>query len=290
MPPPPSLTLPRKAGESHVGVCKLLQIGQKSILKVAPDLKDTADGTIFGVFFGVARPACGQCAARSDGDFVHRLDGDAVRGDELHRHGAVCADEGLSLARCSGAQERTAEPRHVQPCVPHARSGRVRESVPALYESLCTRREDQAAERGDCARRQSAAARLRARQEPHAACHGDGLGGTDAHGAGQCACAGQQRGRRRPATARTAAAQRLRSDGRCTALSSRHGQGDCGAERRLRAGREGEPAGAVGRRQGCHPGSRAQGQGRADHDRRRSRTQGAAQGAHRAGQGYGAKT
>jgi hypothetical protein len=49
--------LPDVPGESHVGICKLLRLGQKLILKVFPDLKEAPDGTIFGVFFGVARPA-----------------------------------------------------------------------------------------------------------------------------------------------------------------------------------------------------------------------------------------
>jgi hypothetical protein len=206
------------------------------------------------MLFGVAGPAGRQRAARPDRDFVYCIDGDAVRGDGLHRHGAVCPDEGLSLARCAGAREWAAKPRHLQSRLPHARSEGLRERISAFYEGLCARREDQAAERGDRARRQSAAARLRARQEPYAACHGDGLGGADAHGARQCAGAEQQRGRWRPATARTSAAQRLRGDGGCTALPSRYGQGDRGAKRRLRAGGEGQPAGAVGRRQGRNPG------------------------------------
>ena len=56
-----------------------------------------------------------------------------------------------------------------------------------------------------------------------------------------------------PCNCRASPAQRLRGDGRCAALPSRHGQGDRGARRRLRSGGEGEPAGAAGRRQGCDP-------------------------------------
>ena len=84
---------------------------------------------------------------------------------------------------------------------------------------------NQAAAWGDCARWQGTAARLRTRQELHAAGDGERLGGADAHGAGQCQ-AQQQRSRRRPAIARTSAAQGLRSHGRRAALPSRDGQSD----------------------------------------------------------------
>ena len=61
------------------------------------------------------------------------------------------------------------QPRHLQPGVPHARSAGLRAVVPALYESLRQGGQDQAAQGRGGARRQGAAARLRARQEPHAA-------------------------------------------------------------------------------------------------------------------------
>src|SRR5438093_10969697 len=113
MPPPhPS---PVDAGESHVGFCKSLLTKGKWILKVASDSEGAADERIWRVLCRPARPARGECAARFDRDFVHRVAGDAVRSDELHRHGAVCADEGVSLARCAGAQEWLAKPRHIQP-------------------------------------------------------------------------------------------------------------------------------------------------------------------------------
>src|SRR5204863_5007655 len=142
LPLPPSL-----AGESHVGFCKSLLTKGKWILKVASDSEGAADERIWRVLCRPARPARGECAARFDRDFVHRVAGDAVRSDELHRHGAVCADEGVSLARCAGAQEWLAKPRHIQPCLPHARSEGVRDIVPTFHESLCGGRENKAATR-----------------------------------------------------------------------------------------------------------------------------------------------
>src|SRR5207247_7280656 len=127
---------PSNPGESHVGFCKSLLTKGKWILKVASDSEGAADERIWRVLCRPARPARGECAARFDRDFVHRVAGDAVRSDELHRHGAVCADEGVSLASCSGAQEWLAKPRHIQPCLPHARSEGVRDIVPTFHESL----------------------------------------------------------------------------------------------------------------------------------------------------------
>src|SRR4051812_29620125 len=85
---------PGGAGESHVRFGKLLRSPEKLILKVAPDSDGAADDSICRVLRRTTGPSREQCSARSDGDFVHSLDGDAVWGNELHRHGAVCADEG----------------------------------------------------------------------------------------------------------------------------------------------------------------------------------------------------
>src|ERR1700710_1100616 len=104
------LTLPWRAGESHVRFGKLLRSREKLILKVALDSDGATNDSICGVLRRTAGPSREQCSARSDGDFVHRIDGDAVRSDQLYRHGAVCPDEGVSLAGCVGAQERPAEP------------------------------------------------------------------------------------------------------------------------------------------------------------------------------------
>src|SRR5439155_14390345 len=112
---PVGLPPPWDPGESHVGFCKSLLTKGKWILKVASDSEGAADERIWRVLCRPARPARGECAARFDRDFVHRVAGDAVRSDELHRHGAVCAEEGVSLARCAGAQEWLAKPRHIQP-------------------------------------------------------------------------------------------------------------------------------------------------------------------------------
>src|ERR1700710_1170578 len=114
------LTLPWRAGESHVRFGKFLRSREKLILKVALDSDGAADDSICGVFRRTAGPSREQCSARSDGDFFHRLGGDAVWGNELHRHGAVCADEGVSLGGGAGTRSWSAEPRHLQPRVPHA--------------------------------------------------------------------------------------------------------------------------------------------------------------------------
>src|ERR1700683_928716 len=78
-------TLPWRAGESHVTLGKVLRSKAKWILKVSPDSAGDGHGTIHAVFFRFARSASWQCGARSDGDFVYRLAGDAVRRPELLR-------------------------------------------------------------------------------------------------------------------------------------------------------------------------------------------------------------
>jgi len=78
-------TSPFQAGESHVGLGKLLRRKDKWILKVFPDSEGDADEALCGMFFRLARSAGGQCPARSDGDFVRRTFGDAVRSKELLR-------------------------------------------------------------------------------------------------------------------------------------------------------------------------------------------------------------
>ena len=83
---------------------------------------------------------------------------------------------------------------------------------------------------------------LRTRQEPHAAGDGDGVERQDAHGAGQHAGAGQQRGGRRFASRRASSAERLRRHGGCAALSSRDGESHRGARWRLRLGGKEQPA------------------------------------------------
>src|SRR6266705_5019917 len=96
------LPSPLWAGESHVGLGKLLQAKEKWILKVFPDSEGDADETLCGVFFQLARSSGGQCAARSDGDFVHRSVGDAVRGKGVLRHCPVRPDERSAAANAAG--------------------------------------------------------------------------------------------------------------------------------------------------------------------------------------------
>src|SRR3990172_703155 len=74
---PPPQPSPAKAGESHVGLSKLLLGMENWILKVASDSEGARDGSVCGGFFGFAGSAGGGRAARSDGDVVHCASGDA---------------------------------------------------------------------------------------------------------------------------------------------------------------------------------------------------------------------
>ena len=216
---------------------KVLRSKAKWILKVSPDSAGDAHGTIYPGLFRIARPAGRQYGARSDRDFVYRLAGDAVRSTDLLRHSVVCQDQRTAAANGVGFGPWGAEPRHVQPRLPHARPAGFRKGLPPVYASLCT----DAAGRC-CARWQGAQAGLRTRQKSHAADHGDGLERADPHGAGQCFGGRQQRGGGCPAAYRS-----FDLEGcvvcRRAALPPRHGSRDCRARRRLRAAvKDNQPA------------------------------------------------
>src|SRR5437588_6194135 len=101
------------------------------------------------MFFGFAGPAWRKCIARSEGAVVHRASGDAVRGDELLRYGSVCAHQGRIAAIGFGLEVRPAEPRHVQPCLPPARSERLRGGISTLHEGVLGELETQARQRSN---------------------------------------------------------------------------------------------------------------------------------------------
>src|SRR4029077_9095887 len=143
---------------------KLLFERKKWIQKVTPVEEGATDEELRGLFCGLAGPSGTERAARSDGPAVHRPAGDAVWGDKLLGYGAVCADEGLSAGTDPDAEVRTSQSRHFQPGVPDARPAGLRAVVPAVHEGVCQGRQDQAGKRGGGARRQGAAAQLRARQ------------------------------------------------------------------------------------------------------------------------------
>src|ERR1700675_4399791 len=98
----PFFPSPLWAGESHMSLGKVLRSKVKWILKVSPDSAGDGHGTIHAMFFRFARSASRQCGARSDGDFVYRLAGDAVRSTELLRHCLVCQDQGTAAANGVG--------------------------------------------------------------------------------------------------------------------------------------------------------------------------------------------
>src|SRR5580700_11848895 len=120
---------PAGAGESHMSLDKVLRSNAKWILKVSPDSAGDAHGTIYPGFFRIARPAGRQCGARSDGDFVYRFVGYAVRSTELLRHSLVCQDQRTVAANGVGFGPWGAEPRHLQPGLPHARPAGFREDI-----------------------------------------------------------------------------------------------------------------------------------------------------------------
>src|ERR1700704_2206952 len=90
------LLSPARAGESHVRMSKLLFELAKWIQKMVPVEEGAIDEELRDLFCGPAGPSGGQRVARSERSTVHCLAGDAVWGDELHGHGAVCAHQGLS--------------------------------------------------------------------------------------------------------------------------------------------------------------------------------------------------
>src|SRR5687768_10671175 len=103
-------TSPVLPGESHVRMSKLLFELAKWIQKMVPVEEGAIDEELRDLFCGPAGPSGGQRAARSERSTVRRLAGDAVWGDELHGHGAVCAHQGLSADADSDAQAWAAQP------------------------------------------------------------------------------------------------------------------------------------------------------------------------------------
>src|SRR5262245_26058651 len=84
--PPLSLSLPHKAGESHMGIWLVLQPMRISILKVSPCCGGIDAGLYFD-FRGCGGPARRERATRSAGASVHRTGGGSVRSGELRGHG-----------------------------------------------------------------------------------------------------------------------------------------------------------------------------------------------------------
>src|SRR5919197_1886931 len=115
---------------------KLLFEQEKWIQKMAPVSEGAIDEELRGLFFGPAGPSGRERAARSEGSAVHSPVGDAVRSDALHGHGAVCPHQGVSVDANLDAEAWAAQPRHLQPRVPHARSAGLRAVVPALHEGV----------------------------------------------------------------------------------------------------------------------------------------------------------
>src|SRR6185312_11040130 len=101
---------PVRPGESHVGrENKLLFCRGKWILKMVPVAKGAIDEELRGLFFGLAGSAGPERAARSERAVVHRPAVDAVRGDQLCRHGAVCPDQGVLAEAGPDAALRAAQ-------------------------------------------------------------------------------------------------------------------------------------------------------------------------------------
>ncbi len=213
----------------------MLRRKQNWILKVSPESEGDTYGAIFAVFFQASRPAGGQCAARFDGDFVHRASGHTVRRPDVQRHGTVRQNQDGTAADGVGFGPWSAE--YLQPRLSLARSAGFRQRLPSVHADLCGERAGRRR-----ARRQGAQARLRQRQKPHAADHGYGLGCADPHGFGQRVGGGQQRSSRCPAAHWTVDLEGLCGHRRCTALSPCDGGRDCRAGRRLCDCGQGQPA------------------------------------------------
>src|SRR6202790_5909700 len=92
------LTLPWRAGESHVRGAKLLRWKENLILKVSPDSRGDSFGQVCRMFFAVGRSSEEPSPARSDRDAVHCAAGHVVRCHDLLRHRAVWAGEGSAVA------------------------------------------------------------------------------------------------------------------------------------------------------------------------------------------------
>src|ERR1035437_3542212 len=280
------LPSPSRAGESHVRWAKLLPWKENLILKVSPDSRGDCFGQLCRMLFAVGRSSEEPSTARSDRDAVYCAAGHAGRCHDLLRHRTVWAGERSTVAYDSGAGAWDTEPRHLQPCLSHPRSGQLRKGLSALYQGICD--DDQNKGRRS-SRRQRSEKSLRTRPKSHAASDGDGVERNDPHGARQCAGAWKQRSGRRFASHRTSSAEGLCRHGGCAALSPRDGEGRRGARWGLRLGGKEQPAGLAARCQGRHLYGRAQEGQKGHHQGYRTRSQRNSNRDRCSGQGYGRK-
>jgi len=155
-----------------------LRFEEKRIQKVSSSTGGP-DGSLSRLLWRSWRSASGELPARSSRAAVHCFVGVAVWGEELLGHGRVRLGQTVAFERNPDAQAWDTEPRHLRTGVSHARSSGLRGRVPALHGSLCEGGADREDRGCGGAGRQGLETRLRARTQPYAERHRNGLGRPD---------------------------------------------------------------------------------------------------------------
>src|ERR1700730_13899367 len=97
------LTLPWRAGESHMGFYCILRGPAIWILKISPDHREVSDEGFQEGFPWVAGSAGGQRAASSARSSDHCVGGDTVRRGQLRGDGRVRPEQGRAFAGIAAA-------------------------------------------------------------------------------------------------------------------------------------------------------------------------------------------
>src|SRR2546427_10375512 len=101
-----SVTLPWRAGESHMDLGKILRWDARWILRTTPEPKGESHGEIQSGVSRAAGPSGSQFAARSAGGPGYCAGSSAVRGGELRRHGGFWSRQGEAVAPVPAAGAR----------------------------------------------------------------------------------------------------------------------------------------------------------------------------------------
>src|SRR6478735_7699176 len=177
---PPPRPSPASAGESHMDFRALLHCLARWILRTTPTRQRESNGEAQESFSTVVGPAGGQCPSRLGGSIGYRAGGGPVRSRDLLGHGGVWTGQGRAVAAVSAPGAWDSEPRHLQSCVPFARTRSLRSRIPALHGGVCQGQPAQSYRRGG-GRRQGVARGLRARFALPTAAHGQRLCGGGAN-------------------------------------------------------------------------------------------------------------
>src|SRR5260370_35897248 len=92
-----ALTLPSRAGESHMDFRSLLRCFARWILRMTPALLRESYGEAQEGFSTIAGPAGGQRAARSAGGIGYRFGGGTLRSRDLFGYGGGWRSQGRAV-------------------------------------------------------------------------------------------------------------------------------------------------------------------------------------------------